>query len=300
MRTVRIDFNAENILPDGDLVGRIGEHNATHLAITPTEEMSACDEITSYIAAFVTEGRIIRTDFYPKAEQITVPLCAQLTQGHTLSVQLEGYDGKGALVVKSPVALLRLLPSAGGDEADYDSENGGLVSQINLNILARHSHENASVLDNLGESDGKLTYNGEEIKGGANIKTAEFFLHDDIATFYTTQGTTFTSGENRYVSMQIFGCFMNPVNELPCGTKIEKLEMKLKENEEYISFDTLCAESPFKPVLKMSDEIYSSSFGDCFFTGFCVFGYSGTWKTVVDDWEWYSIRISYSEKAEDA
>lgn len=190
MRTLRIDFTAENMLPDGDYIGRIGEHNATGLVITPPAEMAQCEEIINYVAAFVTEGKIIRSDFYPKAEQITVSLCSQLTQDHTLGVQLEGYDGAGGLVVKSPVVSeLRLLPSAGGDEADFNGEDGGIVSQINLNTLARHEHSNSSVLGGLGESNGLLTYNGEKIgaqktkavvlsveKGEAMIETSNLAL----------------------------------------------------------------------------------------------------------------------------
>lgn len=299
MRTVKIDFNAENILPDGELIGRIGEHNATHLVIYPTEEMASCDEITSYIAAFVTEGRIIRTDFQPKAKEITVPVCAQLTQGHTLSIQLEGYDGKGSLVVKSPVARLRLLPSAGGDETDYDSENGGLVSQINLNILARHNHGNSSVLDNIGESNGRLTYGGELVKTGRNILTAELFNSENIINFYSEYGNSFISGENQYNSMQIYGYFLEPVPKLTEGTKIDKIEIKLSENGEYISVDVLCAESPSFPVLKMTDEIYDSPFGMCFFAGFCIFGYQDTtWQKIVDNWDWHSVRITYFEDTE--
>ncbi|MBR4858802.1 MAG: hypothetical protein IKU08_06405 [Clostridia bacterium] len=294
MRTVRIDFNAENMLPDGELIGRMGEHNATHLVISPTEEMTFCDEITSYVAAFVTEGRIIRTDFLAKAKEITVPVCAQLTQGHTLSVQLEGYDNKGSLVVKSPVASLRLLPSAGGDETDYDSENGGLVSQINLNILARHNHENTSVLDNLGESKGRLIYRGEPVQSNRNIRTAEFFNSDNSVTFYSEYGNSFVSGINQYNSMVLYGYFTDTVAEMTEGAKIDKIEIRLSENGEYTSIDALLAENPFFPVVKITDEIYQSPFGKCFFTAFCVFGYQDTvWYKIVDNWNWYSVRITY-------
>lgn len=299
MRTVRIDFKAENMLPDGDVIGRMGEHNATDLVIFPTEEMAACDEITSYVAAFVTEGRIIRTDFQPEAEQITVPVCAQLTQGHTLSVQLEAYDGKGSLVVKSPVVLLRLLPSAGGDETDYESENGGLVSQINLNILSRHSHGNSEVLNKMGESGGRLTYDGEPVKAGRNIRSTEIFSRDNIINFYSEYGNSFTSGENQYNSMQILGYFLESVSGISEGTGIDKIEIKLSEDSEYISFDALCAESAYLPVLKMTDNAYMSPFGICFFAAFCVFGYGDSvWKKIVDDWDWYSVRITYFDDAE--
>jgi len=176
MRTLRIDFTAENMLPDGEYIGRIGEHNATRLIITPPAEMTECEAIINYVAAFVTEGKIIRSDFYPKSEQIEIPLCAQLTQDHSLGIQLEGYDDKGGLVVKSAViGELKLLPSAGGDATDFDSENGGMVSQINLNTLARHEHSNAEVLSGLGENNGTLTYNGESITL-RKTKTVELYL----------------------------------------------------------------------------------------------------------------------------
>ncbi len=191
MRTLRIDFTSENILPDGDVLGRMGEHNATDIIITPTEEMAQCEKIVNYVAAFVTDGKIIRSDIYPKGETVTVSLCAQLTQDHTLGIQLEGYDGRGALVVKSPIVTdLKLLPSAGGDEAALDSEDGGIVSQINLNTLARHGHENGEILDGFGEGEGILTYKGlrvgsrktkeiilDYIKGDINFDCCNNYMH---------------------------------------------------------------------------------------------------------------------------
>lgn len=202
MREIRIDFTAENMLPDGCDIGLIGEHNATDLVITPPAEMAECEEITSYTAAFVTEGKIIRSDLYEKAETITVSLCSQLTQDHTLGVQLEGYDGEGGLVVKSKLITgLRLLPSAGGDETDFVSGASGIVSQINANTLARHSHENTSVLDKLGETDGNLTFDGVAVTAG-KTKTLEFNLEKygfvatadyDTLQFYATDNPDGTS-----------------------------------------------------------------------------------------------------------
>lgn len=216
MRTVRIDFTSENILPDGGAIGRMGEHNATDLVITPPAEMTECEEIVNYVAAFVTEGKIIRSDFYPKAEQITVSLCSQLTQDHSLSLQLEGYDGTGGLVVKSAiVSELTLLPSAGGDETDFDSEDGGIVSQINLNTLARHNHPNKSVLDKFGEENGILTYNGEPTSARKS-KTLEFDVLSGEAMIETDN-----------TMMRFFVC--NYAFETPPvadGAEIIRVEMK--------------------------------------------------------------------------
>lgn len=297
MRTLRIDFTAENVLPDGNLAGRMGEHNATDLIITPPAEMAQCEEIVNYVAAFVTEGKIIRTDFYPKAEQITVSLCSQLTQDHSLSLQLEAYDGTGGLVVKSPiVSELRLLPSAGGDEEDFDSESGGMVSQINLNTLSRHSHSNSSVLEKFGEESGKLTFDGAAVGSGTvKLASSEFLNEDGNTLFWYDESQRFTSGENIYRSMRIIGYFLESVPELPCGTVISKIEVKLKRDSEYVSLDSLCTENAYYPIQKMTNEItFVDNFGNSFFVGFCMFGYDKTaWQNIVDGMEWYSVRITY-------
>lgn len=210
MRTLRIDFTAENMLPDGDSIGRIGEHNATSLIITPPAEMAECEDIINYVAAFVTEGKIIRSDFYPKAEQITIPLCSQLTQDHTLGIQLEGYDGAGGLVVKSAIiSELKLLPSAGGDETDFNGEDSGIISQINLNTLSRHSHSNGDVLSCLGEKNGTLTYNGQPITS-KKTKTIELDVKKGEA-FVESTGTGF-----------LF--YISDINLIPEKTEITNIE----------------------------------------------------------------------------
>lgn len=227
MRTLRIDFTAENMLPDGNMAGRMGEHNATDLIITPPAEMAQCEEIVNYVAAFVTEGKIIRTDFYPKAEQITVSLCSQLTQDHSLSLQLEAYDGTGGLVVKSPIiSELKLLPSAGGDEEEFDGESGGMVSQINLNSLARHSHSNSGVLEKFGEESGKLTFDGIPVSV-PKIKTVEIDMNGGGLYFQAMNG-------------KIDICIFNDIYEqppVPDNAKLVSLEAKLPVNGEEIWVD---------------------------------------------------------------
>ena len=239
MRTLRIDFTAENMLPDGDYIGRIGEHNATDLVITPPAEMAQCEEIINYVAAFVTEGKIIRSDFYPKAEQITVSLCSQLTQDHTLGVQLEGYDGSGGLVVKSPVVSeLRLLPSAGGDETDFNGEDGGIVSQINLNTIARHEHSNSSVLEGLSEANGTLAYNGIPVSEG---KTNTVILKSETGDFMI---------DITNLVMNFIVCnslFDSP--PVPEGADIKKIEFNLIGEESWTDIRTLLKYDVSVPVL---------------------------------------------------
>ncbi|MBE6772423.1 MAG: hypothetical protein E7547_09825 [Ruminococcaceae bacterium] len=226
MRTVRINLNAENPLPDGDIIGRIGEHNATDLIITPPAEMAECKEIISYVAAFVTEGKIVRSELYPKTDKITIPLCSQLTQDHFLGFQLEGYDAHGSLIVKSDiVSELHLLPSANGDETDFDDENGGLVSQINLNSLSRHEHSNSDVLDKISEKDGVLIFNGmPAVSGGSSTKTK-------TKVFDVAIGEIVTEALGSVLHIYQY----NDIPDLPAlaeGTEIVKIEYNLQSQPE--------------------------------------------------------------------
>lgn len=248
MRTLRIDFSAENMLPDGEYIGRMGEHNATRLIITPPAEMAECDAIVNYVAAFVTEGKIIRSNIYPKAEQIEIPLCAQLTQDHSLGVQLEGYDDKGGLVVKSAViGELKLLPSAGGDEEEFDGESGGLVSQINLNTLARHEHSNADVLGNISESNGNLTYNGEPI-ATQKTKTAEFDAQNGIGIVEVSDSSVLFGITNADEN--------NPI--IPDNTDILAVEYKSIYDEEWIDIRSVMKYDPFIPALAQTFKTFRS------------------------------------------
>lgn len=259
MRTLRIDFSAENMLPDGEYIGRMGEHNATRLIITPPAEMAECDAIVNYVAAFVTEGKIIRSDIYPKSEQIEIPLCAQLTQDHSLGVQLEGYDDKGGLVVKSAViGELKLLPSAGGDEEEFDSESSGLVSQINLNTLARHEHSNADVLGNISESNGNLTYNGEPI-AAQKTKTVEFDTQNGNGIVEVSESTI------------LFGIMNSDENNpiIPDNTDILTVEFKIDNEESWTDIRSAMKYDPY--IVAVSQTFRAFCYGGTTYLAFIDF-----------------------------
>lgn len=266
MREIRIDFTAENMLPDGCDIGLIGEHNATDLIITPPSEMAECEEITSYTAAFATEGRIIRSDIYEKAETITVPLCSQLTQDHTLGIQLEGYDGKGELVVKSKLITgLRLLPSAGGDEAEFVSGANGVISQIDANTLARHTHNNASVLDLLGESDGNLTFNGAAVTAG-KTKTLEF----DLEAYEFSPMPEYNSIQ--FYIMHV--SFENP--PIAEGAEIHSVEMKvdidgIDYSSKWIDIRDMIKYDPYAPYVCQNNRAFYESDSDRTCVAFVTF-----------------------------
>lgn len=190
MRTLRIDFTAGTPLPEGNFAGRTGEHNATELIITPPEEMTQCEGITKYVVAFMTEGKLIRTDFYPKAESFTVPLFSQLTQDHCLGLQIEGYDDEGNLLVKSPVVdNIRLEPSANGEgNIETDTENGSLVADVILNTQSRHDHGNKNLLDSISsETFDEISKNSQQRHEHANRHNLDALSDDHFVTMHLNQ-----------------------------------------------------------------------------------------------------------------
>lgn len=133
MRTFHIDYtNAENKLPDGDIVGKYGEHNATILSITPPAEMTESEEIICYRIAFgLTNCRTVTSEQLEKAETVSLPLNAQITRSDTLSVQLVGYDAENNLVMKSEtVKKLKFAESVGGTEISADGNSHNLGAEV--------------------------------------------------------------------------------------------------------------------------------------------------------------------------
>ncbi|MBQ8015462.1 MAG: hypothetical protein IJ264_04670 [Clostridia bacterium] len=166
MRIFRIDYtNADNMFPDGDIVGYYGEHNATQLVITPPQEMTDCADVASYRIAFgLTNCRAVRSETLEKTEAVSFLLFAQITRSETISVQLEGYGTDGNLVMKSETAKkLKFSDSVSGTEITANGKASDLSTEVSANTAARHTHENAATLGALGESDGQLTYNGNAV-----------------------------------------------------------------------------------------------------------------------------------------
>ncbi len=180
MITLRIDFTSENILPDGCIAGRIGEHNATTLVITPPSEIMACESVTNLCIAFFTGVGIIHSKIMPKTDTLQILIWKQLTQYSSLAVQLEAYDDDGDLVVKSPVISLKLLPSLCGEVVEADTENPDLTAQVAQNAKARHIHDNGTVLDCFG-----LNYAGNRptFMGNNNILALQSDILDRLRDY---------------------------------------------------------------------------------------------------------------------
>lgn len=234
MRTKTIDFTLDPPFFSGEPVGEMGEHNATDITVIPPEEMSACEQITSYAVVFAVDGKLIRSRLFGKNEEITIPLAAQLTQSHTFCLQLEGYADDGSLIFKSPlVSDIRLSFSAQGDEEELSGKNNSIAADIAANTAARHSHENIPALDKLGESSGKLTFNGNPV-GERQTVTAEL----DISEFYTDNLNEFNTA-----------FLINNTLKIPEGAEITAVEINTAsiENPVWTDLRDMIYEDPFAP-----------------------------------------------------
>lgn len=159
--------------------GIIGEHYATELIVTPPAIMPTeavyrlCFEPggLSEIILQTTDGAFS----YPLPSAVTATPCCCVT--------LIGYVGSEQ-IYKSRMVRLHFSQTADGDSS-IDLQQPGIVDEVNRNTAARHSHSNKAVLDKFSETDGKPTYDGEALGGGAS--TAEdisYTLSEDVQTTF--------------------------------------------------------------------------------------------------------------------
>ena len=181
------------MLPDGNILGYQGEHNATLLSITPPNEMTECEEIAGYKIAFqLQNSRFCRSEMIMKSPSVEILLSSQITSSKEISVQLEGYGADGNLVIKSKkVSKLVFDDSVAGTNIEYSNGESGTTKDIIANTLARHTHSNADVLNEFGENEaGKPTYKGELIGTGTVIGEASGRPTTSVTTEYAYPTTT--------------------------------------------------------------------------------------------------------------
>ena len=166
--------------------GIIGEHYATELIVTPPAIMPTeavyrlCFEPggLSEIISQTTDGAFS----YPLPSAVTAtPYCC---------VTLIGYVGSEQ-IYKSRMVRLHFSQTADGDNS-IDPQQPGIVDEVNQNTAARHSHANKAVLDLLSESDGKPTYNGEALGGGASDFVIKMTVTSDDNGKYTVTSCSTT------------------------------------------------------------------------------------------------------------
>ena len=154
--------------------GQRGDHRMVKLVIPlPKERLP---EIVSCVALFQCDNELVLSplllpgdggDCYIADGKVHIVLWQRLTQCWVLRVQLECYgDAEGILfidrtVISEPVVFAKSL--ADGIRTDYLPEPKVLTDLLE----SMHRHGNISVLDELGDLAGELTYHGERLAADA-------------------------------------------------------------------------------------------------------------------------------------
>lgn len=177
-RTITVDYAR----PRGYDVGYRAENNFTLLALPIPAELEGADSYRVYFES--TVGEYLQTELLtPVDGYVAVKITSDVVpEPGNMAAQLVAFaDGEivgyapmitGSAKVSIPDGTERLSPS--------------LAAEIALNTAARHSHDNKAVLDKFAESkDGKPTYDGEALGGGASDFTIKMTVASDDDGNYT-------------------------------------------------------------------------------------------------------------------
>lgn len=202
MSKVTIDFTKTPVEISSHILGKQGEHNATELIITPPTKMSENEKIKSYSVVFqIGAGKKAYSPIVDKDETITVSLERDVTQVNCLSIQLEAYDGKENLLVKSErIDNLILEPSVFGDEQEVH-RNSGVMEQVAANTAFRkqYTKERPTATIELSAEEGFFAIDAFSIPQGSFVIADAYGMHDE--------------------------------NTLPIGTEIAKIEVRGQDDD---------------------------------------------------------------------
>ena len=177
-RTITVDYAR----PRGYDVGYRAENNFTVLALPVPAELKDADSYRVYFES--TVGEYLQTELLtPVDGYVAVKITSDVVpEPGNMAAQLVAFaDGDivgyapmitGSAKVSIPDGTERLSPS--------------LAAEIALNTAARHSHENKAVLDKFAEIDGKPTYDGKNIGGGAaTAADVNYELPEEVQTEFS-------------------------------------------------------------------------------------------------------------------
>lgn len=159
-RTIKVEYSR----PRGYDVGYRAENNFTVLALPVPAELKDADSYRVYFES--TVGEHLQTELLtPVDGYVTVKITSDVVpEPGNMAAQLVAF-ADGEIVGYAPV-ITGTAKASIPDGTERLSHS--LAAEIALNTAARHSHENKAVLDKFAESkDGKPTYDGEALGGGA-------------------------------------------------------------------------------------------------------------------------------------
>ena len=178
-RTITVDYAR----PRGYDIGYRAENNFTLLALPIPAELEGADSYRVYFES--TVGEYLQTELLtPVDGYVAVKITSDVVpEPGNMAAQLVAF-ADGEIVGYAPM----ITGSAKVSIPDGTERlSHSLAAEIALNTAARHTHANKSVLDKFAESDGKPTYDGEALGGGAG----DFIIK--MTVVYGEDGHTVTS-----------------------------------------------------------------------------------------------------------
>lgn len=158
-RTITVDYAR----PRGYDVGYRAENNFTELSLPVPAELEGADSYRVYFES--TVGEYLQTELLTLVDgYVTVKITSDIVpEPGNMAAQLVAF-ADGEIVGYAPM----ITGSAKVSIPDGTERlSHSLAAEIALNTAARHSHDNKSVLDKFAETDGKPTYDGKALGGGA-------------------------------------------------------------------------------------------------------------------------------------
>ena len=188
IRTITVDYAR----PRGYDVGYRAENNFTLLALPVPAELEGADSYRVYFES--TVGEYLQTELLTPADgYVTVKITSDIVpEPGNMAAQLVAF-ADGEIVGYAPM----ITGSAKVSIPDGTERlSHSLAAEIALNTAARHSHENKAVLDKFAESkDGKPTYDGEALGGGAGDFAIKMTVASDDDGNYTVTSCDATVGQ---------------------------------------------------------------------------------------------------------
>lgn len=148
------------------------------------EELEGANSYRVYFES--TVGEYLQTELLTPADgYVTVKITSDVVpEPGNMAAQLVAF-ADGEIVGKAPM----ITGSAKVSIPDGTERlSHSLAAEIALNTAARHSHENKAVLDKFAETDGKPTYDGEALGGGASTAEDVSYTNDALPNISTVGG----------------------------------------------------------------------------------------------------------------
>ena len=176
-RTITVDYAR----PRGYDIGYRAENNFTLLALPIPVELEGADSYRVYFES--TVGEYLQTELLTPADgYVTVKITSDVVpEPGNMAAQLVAF-ADGEIVGYAPMitGTAKVSIPDGTERLSHS-----LAAEIALNTAARHTHENKAVLDKFAESDGKPTYDGEVLGGGASDFIIKMTVEGDDDGNYT-------------------------------------------------------------------------------------------------------------------